>query len=102
MKPLDKMEGWLQVMCYPKRYDEVAPYFLFELDIKELKCGPVASRTNSNVYGLFWTVGSKRCKLFFAFVDKSDYDLYVGYLKDILRSLEKCVRREYFWELVFL
>lgn len=83
------------MMCYPKRYDEVSPYFLFELDIKKLKCGPVASRTNSNVYGLFWNMGSKRCKLFFAFENKCDYDSYVAYLKNVLRALEKLVKGEF-------
>lgn len=94
VKPLEKLDGWLQVMCYPKRYDEFSPYFLFELGIKDLKCGPLASRSQPYVYGLFWNVGIKRCKLFFSFLDKSSYDAYIMYLKNVLRALETCVNRK--------
>lgn len=92
MKPFEGITGWLHAMCYPKIYGDELPYFVFELDVRNLKFGPVASRFKNNVYGLFWEVDGQRCKLFFSFENKSIYDAYVGYLMNLLQTLEKYVQ----------
>lgn len=79
----------MQVICYPKNYKELTPYFTIDIDIMDVKFGPVVSRTKMNVYGLFWNHGEKRCKLFFAFDNAEIYNTYTVYLKKLLKYLEK-------------
>lgn len=90
MRASEDFNGWLAVTCWPMPNNKLSLDLLIDIDIEDnLKCGPVASRTMSNAYGLFWTVGMKRCKLFFAFQNKAIYDNYTAYLEDVLRSLKK-------------
>lgn len=90
MRACDEFDGWLEVTCCPMPNDKLSSNLLIDLDIEHnLKCGPVASRTMSNVYGLFWTVGMNRCKLFFAFQNKAIHDNYTAYLENVLRSLKE-------------
>lgn len=90
MRPCEEFNGWLEVTCCPAPNDKLSSNLLFDLDIENhLKCGPVASRSRSNVYGLFWKIGVKRCKLYFAFENKAIYGHYTAYLENVLRSLEE-------------
>lgn len=89
MRPCEEFNGWLEVTCCSAPNDKLSSNLLFDLDIENhLKCGPVASRSRSNVYGLFWKIGVKRCKLYFAFEDEAIYRNYTAYLENVLRSLE--------------
>lgn len=86
--PCAEFDGWLEVTCCPKA--KLSLDLLLDLDIEyRLKCGPVASRTQNNVFGLFWTMGMKKCKLFFALGTKEMYDKYTAYLERVLRSLKE-------------
>lgn len=86
--PCAEFDGWLEVTCCPNT--KLSPDLLLDLDIEyRLKCGPVASRTQNNVFGLFWTMGMKKCKLFFALETKEMYDKYTAFLESVLRSLEE-------------
>lgn len=89
IKPLNEGSHCIQVFCYPQSYSQVLPYYVFDININNLKFGPAASRTKEHVYGLFWTYGSKRCKLFFAFDNGESFKDYTDYLKGLLRTLEK-------------
>lgn len=89
VKPLDELGRCIQINCYPQNYEEMTPYFCFDIDIMDVKCGPVTSRTRKNVHGIFWSHGEKRCKFFFAFENAGLYDAYTAYLKEMLQSLEK-------------
>lgn len=95
----EEFEGWLEVTLSPKANSKMSPELQLDIDVEnQLKCGPVASRTESNAYGIFWTDGMKKCKLFFAFESKAMYNEYTAYLERTLRWLDqdrrgKCVHR---------
>lgn len=89
MKPLDEFGRCIQIIGCPTNEADIFPYINVDIDITDVKQGPVASRTRSNVYGIFWSHGVNRCKLFFSFENSTIYNSYATYLKDLLRYLEQ-------------
>lgn len=98
-----EFDGWLDVECEPNLNDKLSQYLFLRIETaKGIKCGPVASRSKNNVYGLFWTVGEKKCKLFFALQNKAVYDSYSVYLEEVLNSLETSILGEHPFSLQLL
>lgn len=103
MRQCEEFEGWLEVTCSQSSNNKVSMNLDFDINIESnLKCGPVASRTKCHVYGLFWTIGAKRCKFFFAFENKAIYDVYIAYLEKTLQALEMDRNSKHLLSFVFL
>lgn len=83
MQPAEYSNRGIQAFCYPPDNSDLLPYFTSTIDYASIRLGPVASRSKSHTYGLFWDCG-KKCRILLAFHDKDTKKRYVKYLKNLL------------------
>lgn len=89
MKPSEEIDQCVEVMVYPRQYGQNFPYD-FNIDVANIKWGPLAVCGKAHVYSIFWMRDAKICELYLSFDSKSTYDSYVTYLENLLSSLAKC------------
>lgn len=96
VKCVVKIEAIQCFPCYLKisffYHDDVQtkedPLAVIRINIPGVRVETAASRTKSLAYGVFWKNNRKRCKLFFAFIEKTKYSEHMNWLKHAIDSLE--------------